>query len=448
MKTLKEKLFKENINENKIWIRFVFIMIFLITFVMNILSPLVADDYSYKFSFYNGERIHNLKDIIYSMYNHYFYLNGRMVSHSIVHIVDMFPKGLFDILNSLVFVIFIMVVYQYCKEEQKHNVFLLMMIMAAIWKYVPVYGQVFLWLDGACNYLWTLTFVLLYVYPYKLYFDGKSIFNEKWKWISYCILGILVGDLSESASFCCLIASVIFSVLSGLYKKRQIKLWMVSSIVCQMIGYIFLMKAPGLSYNQKIAISGIEKYYVNFLQVLDQYKTFCLSLFVAWIVLFVCSVIAKIKSERIIYSSMFLIMSLMLNFIHIFSKDYPHRSMLSCTICLIISIGVLIPELMTIERYKVLIYSGGLAVILFAFIDFFPAVYDIAYVNREFRARETIIEKEKDNGNYNITVNSLHPSTKYSAAYELECDPRNDDSSYWVNSCMAKYYEVDSILGE
>lgn len=193
--------------------------------------------------------------------------------------------------------------------------------------------------------------------------------------------------------------------------------------------------------------TGIEGYYSNFLRAIEQYKTVCMGLFIAWIVVFVCAMVVKIAKERIIISCLFLMMSLMLNFIHVFSSTYPERSMLSCTVCLLLAISVLLPELMECERYKALIYSGGMVVMLFALIEFFPGVYDVACVYRDFRTREAIIEEEKSGGNYDIIVNNLSPTTKYSAAYGLECNPTIDDASYWVNAYMAKFYEVDSILG-
>lgn len=45
--------------------------IFISIFILNALTPLIADDYSYSFG-KNGERITNLLDIIASQINHYF----------------------------------------------------------------------------------------------------------------------------------------------------------------------------------------------------------------------------------------------------------------------------------------------------------------------------------------------------------------------------------------
>lgn len=47
-------------------------------FILNYLTPLLVDDYS--FGYINGTEIHivSIKDIIYSMYNYYFIWGGRV----------------------------------------------------------------------------------------------------------------------------------------------------------------------------------------------------------------------------------------------------------------------------------------------------------------------------------------------------------------------------------
>lgn len=102
MENQKENGFLSKINQNKKVLIILMAVIFLITFLLNYLTPRIADDYAYRFSFYDGEKIESAKDIVYSMQSHYLYMNGRLVSHSIVHFVDMLPDVMFDVMNSFI----------------------------------------------------------------------------------------------------------------------------------------------------------------------------------------------------------------------------------------------------------------------------------------------------------------------------------------------------------
>lgn len=55
------------------------IMIGALFYLLNYYTSLYADDYSYSFSFMNGNKINGIKDIILSQKEHYFNMNGRSI---------------------------------------------------------------------------------------------------------------------------------------------------------------------------------------------------------------------------------------------------------------------------------------------------------------------------------------------------------------------------------
>lgn len=57
------------------------VLVLIAVYVLNYYTPLYADDYSYSFSYLNGERIVSFSQLIDSQIAHYQKVNGRSVVH-------------------------------------------------------------------------------------------------------------------------------------------------------------------------------------------------------------------------------------------------------------------------------------------------------------------------------------------------------------------------------
>lgn len=58
-----------------------FVVLFFLVFALSLLTPMLADDYSYSFSYADRSRISSVSAIISSLEAHRSYMNGRMASH-------------------------------------------------------------------------------------------------------------------------------------------------------------------------------------------------------------------------------------------------------------------------------------------------------------------------------------------------------------------------------
>ena len=56
----------------------------IIFYILNHFTPLYSDDWHYNFIYGTFENINSLSDIIKSQYIHYFNVNGRFISHTII----------------------------------------------------------------------------------------------------------------------------------------------------------------------------------------------------------------------------------------------------------------------------------------------------------------------------------------------------------------------------
>ena len=133
--------------------------------IFNMLTGLLADDFQYAFSFATGEQIGSFSEAIESIIAHGEQINGRYFAHFLAQACLLLPPIVFDIINTLVFVACIYIVYALCNKGERSNLFLVS-IFVFVWLFEQDFGQVNLWLDGSCNYLFAIFFGLLYIIPY------------------------------------------------------------------------------------------------------------------------------------------------------------------------------------------------------------------------------------------------------------------------------------------
>lgn len=419
------------------------VCLFAVMLLLNRLTPMVVDDYIYAFSFKTGQRITSLGQIVESMQQHYITMNGRLISHSLVQIMLMGPALLFDIVNAgmfcaLIYMMYYYSVYQYRRE---HNCVLLIVIMAAVWKFTPAFGHVFLWLDGSVNYLWAMVFSLFYMIPIIRAYHGEEAFSLKWMKLVYIVLGIAMGALSESLSMAVMGMLFLVYLYQKVWKKRSGNNWMIGSLICCMIGYLLMMLSPG---TWKSKIDGGKGVADSFLNVFDKYTTNFGWLLVIWIVLFIFTLYRK-KQTDLFFAGLFMLLSTAINFLHVTANRYPDRSMIGVAVLLIIADAYLLTVLWKSE-YEVWISILGAVTVYFAMIAFFPGAYDILTTYRECKAREEYILTEKAKGNLNLKITVFSAKTKYSALDKLRY-LKTGTYDDWPNVYMASYYGVESIEG-
>ena len=166
--------------------------IFLLMLLGNVLTPYAVDDWAYMRSFATGERLMLFGEIFPSMAAHAQTMNGRLFSHFWAQLFLLLPKGVFDAVNALVFTALIALLARLVQSEEGPNNLILLMIFCAVWVFVPAFGQVFFWLDGACNYGWGCAAGLAFLAPYIRLFEcdaeKKPVF-----WILWMLAGFYTG---------------------------------------------------------------------------------------------------------------------------------------------------------------------------------------------------------------------------------------------------------------
>ena len=75
---------------------------FCAVWTLTALTPLIADDYIYAFSYADGSRLNSLDGILLSLRHHSIFVNARVLSHFLVMSFLTLPKWVFNLCNALV----------------------------------------------------------------------------------------------------------------------------------------------------------------------------------------------------------------------------------------------------------------------------------------------------------------------------------------------------------
>lgn len=236
------------------------ISIYLFMFFLNHLNPMsFGDDYVYAFIWpgypmftplpETAARVSGFGDILESQWLHYFTGNGRAPAHFFAQFFIWQGNFSFDLANSAVFIILILEIYWIsCKgkvslKELKPGA--LWGIFISLWAFTPGFNTVFLWICGACNYLWMTVFLLLFLIPYvrKYYNFHKTVGKESYYSNMMFVAGLFAGWSNENSV--CWIILVIAAFLYSYRNCRGNETWMYVGLGGLVTGYVLMLFAPG-----------------------------------------------------------------------------------------------------------------------------------------------------------------------------------------------------------
>lgn len=228
---------------------------FVIVAFISYRMPLFSDDLIQNKSYVTGGDIENFGMILPSVVAFYNTINGRFISFFFIQLMLYLPRIVFALVNAAVYVILINVCGLYVETRAEDAAgdrgeiatAVTGLIFAGFWFMVPYFAEVITWPSGCINYLWmncvVLTFGLLY---YKDFCEpdtqrGMAGFIRL---IGYVVLGFCAG-LSAEASAAALIFALILYVIYRFRHHTPIAYYRMAGIIACIIGYGFLVLAPG-----------------------------------------------------------------------------------------------------------------------------------------------------------------------------------------------------------
>ena len=212
--------------------------------LLNAHTPLMMDDYDYSFSWSTGERVSGLADVIASQAAHYRLWGGRSVVHALAQLFLSMDKRVFDVANTLVYLLLLLELYALSRPAGRRWCWpLLLVAHGALFAGVPFFGTVFLWLTGACNYLWGTALALTPLLILRSAME-EGFFSRGKRWILALPVCLLAGWTNENTA--CGVLALMVVVLVGLrVQKRRVPGWLFAALAAQALGVAVMLLAPG-----------------------------------------------------------------------------------------------------------------------------------------------------------------------------------------------------------
>lgn len=259
-----------------------------------LLSP---DDYNYTYVQGRGDRtrVDSLENALET--GKFFYQNwtGRVIPHVLIGIFRNLPEGVYEVSNTIVFLIFIVLI---TKVLNKKSTFLTILSVFGYLTFSKMFGEKFAWMSGAFNYLWTCTFLTIFIYFLYNYFSGNKKLNTLQ--IIFLILFAFVTAFSHEniafvggAFFVCLI---LFNIKQFLKFNKNKKIAIILIFIMFCLGALATIFAPG---NFKRIDTEQRKFSWAFLENYSANKWVLITVLISMVIAFTCENWEILKKEKI-----------------------------------------------------------------------------------------------------------------------------------------------------
>lgn len=435
----------KKVNESKAVVILLFATIFLLLLYCNFLTPLSGDDYVYMFNFKDESRIESFADIFPSLYVHRFTMNGRVLPHFFAQLFLLIPLPIFKVLNAGVFTYFIFIIYHFARRfssdgSMPQNALAVCVIFGSVWVLSPGFNTLYLWLAGACNYLWTIAIfsAWLYIMAKDFMEDLRSTPPRE---ILFALLSLVVGNYSENSSVAAVFMALLFIILSKYYLKRPLKRWHITSLCAMLVGFLLLALAPA-ELTRKIAVTYFSVYVSNFVELILAYLKFW-PLVIFYVFSYWYSHKTKQPKRTRILSLVLIGGSLASHFVLIFALYIEQRSTYIAFFLLLLACALFFFQLFS---SKLCSLYCALSAILLSFTMYWgvAGIQDMQLVHYKAGYNDEYIRAELAAGRTKIGVPYIVGETEYSC---FSTPFPRADANFYANISMAKYYGADTIHG-
>ena len=221
------------------------VLSFALMLALNAQTPLMMDDYDYSFSWSTGERLNGVWDVLASQAAHYRLWGGRSVVHTLAQLFLLLGKPVFNVANAAMYILLLLEVLALAGYGPgKADSLRLLLAHGVMMAGVPFFGTVFLWLDGACNYLWGTALALL---PLLIAASERSggFFDGGWARGAWALpIAFLAGWTNENTA-CGVLALCALLLAADWRRGRCVRAWRLAAWAAQLLGVLALLLAPG-----------------------------------------------------------------------------------------------------------------------------------------------------------------------------------------------------------
>ncbi len=439
-------------------------------FIFNILTPMMTDDLFYAKTVSEASSFWELAQ---QEYQQYMTWSGRSVSHLILRCFLKMDKMIFNVANSLVFIWLTLLIYWNVEHKKKYDTGIYILINLFVWIFGVVFCQTVLWETGACNYLWGSAIILSFVTLYRYGIAHTKELRHPLLWTAGMpLLGVLAGWCNENTSGGGILMLLIclgfylfdekrrdYSLTgdnnkSGVFRWKVLRPWMITGLLGQILGFVFMVSAPGNAVRAQAAEeehSGLFAYISRFQKITLAVRENFLLLLIIGLLLFIIvryqrdnwKVLWRTERNGLTWFFVFLATCYAL----VMTPEPMPRAYFGAGIFLIISVTQFYADVSGIESVFAVLKTGLLSVmLLLMFFAYMDSGANLARIYREYNERDVYLIQKAEEGVEDVTIPMLRPDfeTKYSDGYNSDI---HDDPGYWINVAYATYYGFNSVSG-
>ena len=431
----------------------------------------------------NAARVSSFSDLLASQWSHYLTWGGRSVAHTLAQLFLWKGKVGFNFVNAFVGTLLVDEIY-WCIHKGKVSFSFepkkVFWIFFALWAFTPGFTPVFLWLTGACNYLWTCVMLLGFMVPFikKYYFPeeqtGDSVFFTGFM---FCF-GIVSGWTNENSV--CWIILMLFLFLLRLHKheisihnwmyaglaglrlhKHEISIhnWMYAGLAGLFIGYLLLVLSPG-NVSRLYLIHGTGWDSVQYIKANCStfFKVMICQFFLWYFLLrFLCGAMHKssgseILKKEIIFVSVLSVISLGSSVVMLLAPEFPERSGFFGTVWLIIASGIVWQMQ---DEYKLNLIQDRAKKFLTVTGVFFFVMTSVITLHSFYEMNEwqqellfLVQQTKTENKNSVLSVKPFRKAGKTEvmmSGFHIVQNDLSDDVNSWENVAFARYYGIKGV---
>ena len=427
----------------------IFFIIVVISFaailIYNFFTPLMSDDLLFYTLEYDG-----IGDVFREGYDMYMHTNGRFVLHTILRLFSLVPKNIFNIFNSLCFILLMLLIYWNAVGLKKYDSMMYIMINLFAWNFSVEFDQTVLWMSGACNYLWGTTIILGIVTYYRFFLESdRTIKHPLVQSIGLLIWGVLAGWCNENTSGGCILLTLSLSVMYFVKNKRILP-QTICVITGLFTGFLFMIFAPGNMVRRSYiseSHSGIMKYVARFLKINGRVNQYML-LYIAVIILLLVYYIYKYKQDSykdFIYIILFSVAGLATCYALILAPEPMPRAYFGANIFFLTAAVETVNKIRKEDEFLYSLKMGAILVgTIWMYFSYMENGANLARLLREVNNREAYILEQKEKGNYDLTLPIIREEfkCKYSFLKDVDIEPVEDSFN---NACYRIGYNLNSI---
>lgn len=374
---------------------------FSVIFILNILTPLISDDFAYMFVYGEDRLVSSVADILESQENHYYMWGGRSIVHFIAQVLLLLPPYVAGLLNSLAYMGYIFLIYYHIKGRGKNSLSLFILITLAVWFLQPVLGDTVFWLTGAANYLWGTTLILLFLLPFRMYQGRKNnVVTQILMSVIIFICGVIAGWTNENTAAAMLLISILYCAYFYL-QKWNIPAWLITGFIGSLAGFFLMIAAPGNYVRAGHSPFDLFVFAYRLFNSTHTLLFYCGPLLLVTLLMYIIFYRFPYKNSdnNLRLSLIYTIAAIAAVYAMVLSPTFPRRALFGVVTYLIIGTCILFYNLdfrhNFIRQARMLIITFGLFCFLFTF---YFAIKEINSFRNIVQERELIIKQAKEDG--------------------------------------------------